>query len=198
MNTRHNFIALNILVITSLLYFSACDTIGFSDSDEPELIPRANILYPLELGNTWDYEDLEYFKTFEWTEEVVDVSTTSSGLRVKIDYTGQVDGDIIVTINNEDEICIYDNITPCLQTGIEVGKSFNATNYDGSETTVSTRKEEIRVPAGRFEAFTYVFQIDEEEVDVSFAPDIGIIRARYFTTDGILAEDLSLVEFSIN
>lgn len=163
--------------------------------EKEELIPDAELLFPLGIGNTWNYTDLANSEDeCYWTEEIVNISKSNSITTAEIEQTGCINIDYSISINEKNEICIYGG---CIfKTGIAVGTTYED-DIDGFPITIKTKKENISVPAGDFEVYTYSFQAFEGEIQISFSPTIGLVRNRAVTQRNGIEEDISLIDYSL-
>lgn len=185
-----------ILIVAVLLTILTSCKSNWLLTNDFEIIPDAQVLFPLDIGNTWNYTDLVYTEDeCYWSEEIVNIYNSESTTLATVEMGGCLSNDYSISINEENEICMYGG---CIfKTGIPVSTTYE-NDIDGFPITINTKKEVISVPAGEFEVYTYSFQVFEDEIHISFSQKIGIVRNRSVTEGDIIEEDISLVSYSLN
>ena len=195
MKFNYMILIMYIIFTCTALVLSGCS--NSVQSNKNELIPNAANLMPLVKGAVWNYEDLNYYEEFTYKWEVLNISTSGNTTSATVFQAGSQseDREFTISINDKNEIC-FDGIC-AFRSGIELGATYSISIPTDGIVEISTLKEIIDVPAGKFDAFTYSWYGDEGQWLFSFAESVGIIRVRTIGIDGGIDDDHALTSYHI-
>ncbi len=184
------------------LLFAGCDLLGGGD----EVIERSGPLMPLDVGNTWTFEqqrsgedDTERYtmalvgmRAFDSTGAAQVDGHTFYEVQLRFEYGSEQqnftrqtsDGLLFFYYVAEDD---YKEST-FFQYPVGDGSEYRYTDVRGLPFTYTVEKETIETPAGRFAAYTYSGYDEDPKVSISFAPGIGPVRLAESGSETLLVD----------
>ncbi len=174
-----NLLRLSLVVVLVMLV--GCDGVGGED-----VIEREGPLLPLQVGNTWTFEQDDgerYTATLAGTEQI----SGETYYQFLLDYgdyeeTSQFIADSTASGERVGTIFLYyieeENYKESnfFKYPVEDGATYEYTDVRGLSFTYEVEKEVVETPAGTFAAFTYSGYDADPQVSISFSPGIGPVR----------------------
>lgn len=172
------FKMLPILVLISLIA-SGCSILGTDDN-------HADVLIPLEIGNSWRYQvrynsnEIKYY-TVTIADKVTIDSNSYFQLGIRYD-SGYVEKNNFIRNTREGAIFLYYipdrdyKESNFFRYPVEGSATYHYTDVRGFTFEYKVKSVQEEVPAGQFSTYSYSGYDADAGIKIYFAPNVGIVR----------------------